>query len=205
MSRKVKTNEAAAMATMTIQPAPAAAPEPIAPWRRQLTETQERVCELASDMILNGSDAKSIEMFLSGLVRHDRKRRYPDLHGRDEAAVTDTVSCWTKALIRNWPNKKPDVERPEPTTVTEMVCSNVRGELEQHFQDFMTTVGDLAEVYLLRDVLRDWYTQHNELGEAFSYQIDASHTYVKVSWKRHKQLRAFARALDMGEMDADED
>jgi hypothetical protein len=175
--------------------------EESAPWRKNLTPTQERFADLAADLILNGGDDEDVYLFLRAAMRHERRRIFPEtLTGKYRITSPDEfanqhIGREFKSLARNWPERPAKAEDPKPRTVKEMISVNVRRQLQDSFEEFMRDAEGLTDIYLLRDVFIDWISGHRELGEAFSRVLETDQTYIQVPWKLERQVRQFVELL----------
>lgn len=171
----------------------------------KLPEIQEQIAELASDLIMNGGDRRSVDKLLEAVIRHSTLRRFStfkDQTCREELAeqhAAEWRAGWYRRLARHWPENSPAIQKAKTVTITDLLASNVRLDVESSFQSFIRNVEGFTDLFLLRDILRDVDSGNGELGEAFAHQLAQCHTYVKVSWKYADRVREFARLLEDGD------
>ena len=193
-------------APIQIKPAEAKPKTEKPAYLRELTDIQLRACELASDLIMNGGAHDDVSGLLYNLIAHEWRRRFPDWHDgpakADKLATDHAENFWPKwyaKLAKHWPEATKLPERPEPTTVIEMVRENARRRLENvFFDDFM---GDASpeDVYFLREVLENAFNSGWSLPESFAYETTMDHTYIKVPYKRVKLVEKYIALLEEGE------
>lgn len=90
-----------------------------------LTQTQEEIADLASDIQLNGGARQDLIPILSGLLRHQRRRRsYVQVceHRSAEKAEQDAGDFadsykdqWYRHLAKHWPEKKVEAGEDDST------------------------------------------------------------------------------------------
>jgi hypothetical protein len=177
-----------------------ASPAPVAP--QPLTDFQETVCNLAADLILNGGDQVDVSHLLAATIGHSFNLRFPECGWRQDRIKRDSPE-WLKMLSRHWPAKV-EREHPLPTTVSEMVRANLRGNLEERFEEFMTAAR-MHELYLMLEVLESFdgltggpndEAAESVLAEAFMREIESDQTYVKVPRDRVEAVEEFLETID---------
>jgi hypothetical protein len=102
-----------------------------------LTEFQEELCDLCGDIMLRGAHPDDTRKFLSALLAHDYRRRFPNypLDGKEREEHTqkranDPLPHWQQHLAKLWPETpaakiEPDIER----SVSEQIRSTARDDL----------------------------------------------------------------------------
>lgn len=80
-----------------------------------------------------------------------------------------------------------------PKTVTEMVRANVRGSLQEHFDESMTWTA--SNPYGCKEILEDAKSEGN-LMQAIYYSMDRSDIYARVLYKHKKGIEDFVAFLE---------
>jgi hypothetical protein len=178
-----------------------ASPAPVVP--QALTDFQETVCNLAADLILNGGAEADVANLLRATIGHSLNLRFPECGCYSEDRIKLDLPEWLKMLSRYWPAKT-QRKHPLPTTVSEMVRANLRGNLGEKFDEFMSAAR-MHELYLMLEVLDsfdsitggpDDEAAESVLAEAFMRQIESDHTYVKVLSDRVHLVEDFLETID---------
>src|SRR3954451_22498969 len=115
---------------------------------KNLSQVQEELADLASDILLNGGAREDVDMLLTALLRHERESKS---HGRIGTAVgREEANKYAKRfseryylnLAKSWPKEEspePGVhygQRPE-RPVTEMVRANIREKFMDEVEEFL--------------------------------------------------------------------
>ncbi|MGI8746556.1 MAG: hypothetical protein ACR2NN_29065 [Bryobacteraceae bacterium] len=173
-----------------------------------LTETQQTVCDIAADLIINGGDEDDVHQLLWGILGHNFRRQFPgwpsDPAERDKKAEDHILALkprWYAALAKQWPEPIARRKRPIPNTVAEMARDNARRRLERLFYEDYVGGAPTEDVYLLQEILEDAYGSGMSLPDAFAYEIGADDTWVKVPREHVKRVEQFIK-LVKGQADA---
>jgi len=181
---------------------------------KDLTEIQEQVADLASDILLNGGAREDVDPLLTALLRHRMRRmsfnRGPDAIGADESNRSAHESAALLAdkfyqhLAKHWPEKKDRSEhrppKPVPNSVAEMMRANVRQSLREEFDAFLTDEAGIEPVWLLNQVLH-LTNCGDDLAEHFCGVMDVAGIYVRVPWEHKARVEEFVAFLGKGESD----
>jgi hypothetical protein len=199
-----KTPTAEPAAKKTTPPAHKAAAERP---HKGLTQTQEEIADLASDILLNGGRREDLIPMLSGLLRHQRRRRSytgPREYRSAEKAEQEVADYadsykdqWYRDLAKLWPEKKVEVEDDSagPTAVKAMVQADLRRWLRGHFEQFLTDTNGLEPIWLLNEVLEYVESTSGDLAEAFAQAIGSADTYVRVPVEHKKRIEEYVEFL----------
>jgi hypothetical protein len=176
---------------------------------KDLTSTQEEVAALASDIILNGGDRAEVIPFLAALQRYRFKRLsvVDSSHTPaewEEVAVSrgmkdaeadyqDLAHCWPDRAAAQ-PVGAADV--PKPTTVKEMVFANVREELRDRLDQFLSDQAGLESFWLLNEILAYVHDAGYDLAQAFTTAMHSDKTYVRVSWSQADKVQGFIKLIE---------
>ncbi|MGA8029385.1 MAG: hypothetical protein WB992_19765 [Bryobacteraceae bacterium] len=182
-----------------------------------LTQIQEELCYLASDILLNGGAQKDVSLMLTALLRHDwRRRSYtrPTEAGANAAVVDHGAQEYAARLVDDhhrrlasgWPapksKSKDGQDNPKLRTVTEMVRADILASLRQQFEDFLDDADGIEKVWLLNEVLED-VNSGIDLPEAFYYAVRSiDELYVRVPWEHKKRIEEFVGLLEKEETNA---
>jgi hypothetical protein len=176
---------------------------------KTLTKTQEEIADLASDLILNGGAHEDVDLMLTALLRHEYRRfsfggrstfRTPT---QNDQLAHEHAARWLhdryRHLSAHWPAAKPEAKdaqnAPAPKTVAEMVRANVRGSLQNAFDEFMTDGHGIEPAWLLNEILED-ANNEGDLALAIHYALDQSQIYVRVPVKHHERIQEFVEFLE---------
>ena len=128
-----------------------------------LTQTQEQVADIASDILLNGGAREDLELVLGALARHHYRNmsfsRGPvgcgslsaaQLDARATAYATRIREDWYRDLAKHWPGRKAEAEGserlPVARPVTEMVRANIRASAQAQFEQFLTDTDGIEPI-----------------------------------------------------------
>jgi hypothetical protein len=167
---------------------------------RDLTSIQAEIADLATQLIVSGGMQADVMPFLSALYRHQYRNTtfcQDDAEETIKSRAASRAECCLRDLVRQWPQRaeKPTDEETTPTTVKDIVQTDLRNRLAEHFEEFVRDHADLESIWLLNEVL-EWYTSDSiDLAEAFARMIDSDKTYVPVPWPQAKKLREVAKLL----------
>jgi thymidylate synthase ThyX len=117
---------------------------------KDLTEIQEEIASLASDILLNGGAREDVDLMLTALLRHRVRRTSGGRHFQaEDPAKADQGANWSaqhlaerfyQGLAKHWPEKRPasadTPQKPAPTTVADLMRTNVRAHLIENFEEF---------------------------------------------------------------------
>jgi hypothetical protein len=176
---------------------------------KDLTEVQEQVADLASDILLNGGAREDVDLLLKALLRHRIRRmsfnRGPwaiDAAESDRSANGSAILLADKVyqhLAKYWPEKKDGSEhrptKPVPNTVAEMMRANVRQSLREEFDEFLTDEAGIEPVWLFNQVLH-LTNCGNDLVEHFCRIMDTAGIYVRVPWEHKERVKEFVAFLE---------
>src|SRR5579884_2723715 len=140
---------------------------------RDLTETEEEVADLASQMILYGGAREDVELLLTAVGRHrwrrftfNRASREADIDKSGEAYVIETVADWFQRLSSRWRNKLQPRTSPEnpnfSRTVTEMVRADIRRLVRRQLEDLLSNESGIETAWALNEIL-EWVNSGEDL------------------------------------------
>lgn len=182
---------------------PAASPERP---HKNLTQTQEELADLASDILLNGGAREDVDLLLTALLRHRLVRK--SFAAREEEGGREMANGHAERfregyyleLAKNWPVKpapEPYVhysQRPE-RPVTEMVRANIREKFMHAVKDFLKDTDGIEPIWLLKEVLED-FNNGDDLCDAVWYAFDRADMYVRVPHRHKERIEAFVKLLE---------
>jgi hypothetical protein len=182
---------------------------PLAEPRRELTDFQMIILDLAGDMILNGTNMDDLKELVHAVARHGWHRRWPDTDGfTEDTAYGKSVSeKWPLKLSRHWPEKTEQPSGPPPVTLSDMVRKNLRDNVRRLFNEFMQTAR-MSDLYLMAEVLQQYEGTgghwdedgcESPLAEAFMAQIGEWNRYIKVPRKIMPLVEQYIALLDRAE------
>jgi hypothetical protein len=162
--------------------------------KRELTDLQSMICDLASDLIIRGGQPEDVDQILLTVSRHASRRMFPtidhDTITNDEAGMRGNIAGWRKRIEK---------------TLSEQMRMDLRSQLASHFNEFVWRAR-WHELHLMRDVLNEFATismgpTNDEaeciLAAAFMNQIGQGETtYVKVPKEHIKLVEEYAKLLD---------
>jgi len=180
--------------------------------KRELTDLQSMICDLASDLIIRGGQPEDVDQILLTVSRHASRRMFPtidhDTITNDEAGMRGNIAGWRKRLARLWPKAEDatlEIELTIEKTLSEQMRMDLRSQLASHFNEFVWRAR-WHELHLMRDVLNEFATismgpTNDEaeciLAAAFMNQIGQGETtYVKVPKEHIKLVEEYAKLLD---------
>ena len=184
---------------------------------KNLTQTQEEIADLASNMLLNGGARQDLDLLLTALARHQYRNmsfaRGPldrgsssadEINARAEERAALLTEDWYRDLARHWPEPKAEAEGFESGSVarpvTEMVSANIRASARQQFDQFLTDVHGIEPVWLVNEILEN-VNSGSDMGEAIYYPMDRAEIYVRVPWEHRQRIEEFVAFLEKGESD----
>ncbi len=97
---------------------------------------------------MNGGRQQDVEDLIRGIAGHSfylsfHDNPYANPEGRE---ISDgEVSSWFKRLSREWPEKR-DPADPAPTTVSDQVRANVRGEIREQIEEFIPAAACMSRI-----------------------------------------------------------
>jgi len=199
----------------TKKPAPVERKTAVERPHKNLTQTQEWVADIASDILLNGGAREDLELVLGALARHHYRNqsftRGPLEHGSLSAAQLDANATayatrlredWYRDLAKHWPERKTETEDPErgaaARPVTEMVRANIRASAQAKFEEFLTDATGIEPVWLLNEVL-DNFNSGRDIGEAIWDAMDRAEIYVRVPYEHKERIEEFVAFLQKEE------
>jgi len=184
---------------------------------KNLTQIQEEVADIASDILLNGGARQDLELLLGALARH-HYRNMSFSRGRLESGslsaaqldasareyATTIREDWYWDLSKHWPERKAEAEDSERASaarpVTEMVRANIRASAQAHFEQFLTDTDGIEPIWLLNEVLEN-FNSGRDLGEAIWDAMDRAEIYVKVPYEHKDRIEEFVASLEKEEPD----
>ena len=195
----------------TKKPATAERQAAVARPHKNLTQTQEQVADIASDILLNGGARQDLELLLGALARHHYRNqsfsRGPLESGSLSAAQLDANATayatrlredWYRDLAKHWPERKAEVEDSERGSatrpVTEMVRANIRASAQAQFEQFLTDTDGIEPVWLLNEIL-DNVNAGIDMGEAIYSTMDRAEIYVRVPPEHKERIEEFVAFL----------
>ncbi len=188
----------------TLPPEPRAKPET---FKRELTDFQLLVCDLAGDIILNGGHQDDVHNLIFAAMGHSYRLRFGMSKGSPDEYLGNLHQDWIQKISRHWPEERPEPKEEKPKTVSEMVRTHLRDGLRSNFEWFLGSAR-MHELYLLWAVLQNFegvtHGPESERAEsvlalAFAYEIDSDSTYVKVSRDRVKLVEQYVGLLEAAE------
>ena len=206
-----------AITVNTKKPAPAERKTAVERPHKNLTQTQEQVADIASDILLNGGAREDIELVLGALARnHYRNMSFArgpvgggslsaaQLDARATAYATRIREDWYRDLAKHWPERKAEAEGservPVARPVTEMVSANIRASARRQFEDFLTDARGIEPVWLLNEILEN-YNSEQDMGEAIYSPMDRAEIYVRVPPEHKERIEEFVAFLQKEETD----
>jgi hypothetical protein len=176
-----------------------------------LTETQEQLAELATDMLLRGGARSDIDLLLGGLARHRRRRLLSCLRkgsGQQSEKELDEevargegdIDGWYRQLAKEWPTERRP-ERPEKafeglSVAARIAVADVRGQLADQFDQYLfITMKGIESAYLLNEIMEYVNSCGFEVPEAFAAVIDHDSGYVRVPADLKEQVVKFIALL----------
>jgi len=195
----------------TKKPTPAERQAAVARPHKNLTQTQEQVADIASDILLNGGAREDVELVLEALGRHNYRNmsfsREPlergslsaaQLDARATAYATKVREEWYRDLAKHWPERKAEAEGVERGSVarpvTEMVSANIRESARQQFDQFLTDARGIEPVWLLNEILEN-FNADLDMGEAIYSPMDRAEIYVRVPPEHKERIEEFVTFL----------
>ena len=197
-----------AIAVHTKKPATAEHKTAVERPHKDLTQTQEEVADLASDILLNGGAREDVDLLLTALLRHRVRRMSPGRHfAATDPAKADRDANWSanylaekfyRSLAQHWPERKDEPtnmqESPAPKTVAEMMRTNIRVSAREQFEEFITDSEGLEAVWLINEVLR-FHNCGADIVEEFCDVMETAGMYVRVPWKHKARIEEFVNFL----------
>ena len=171
---------------------------------RELTAVQAEIANEMAEIILRGGHKDDVELVLRGLMQHQNRRKsYNDSKTTAESAeyaegfADKWWTTWFTKLAKHWP---PPSNHPEQTkqvassAPAEMVRANMRGELEDLFDEFIRDEESPEEVWLLREILQSVYSGFS-LAHAFAFVLGGNSVYVSVPGRHVKLVEEYLQLL----------
>lgn len=197
-----------AIAVHTKKPATAERKVVVERPHKDLTEVQEQVADLASDILLNGGAREDVDLLLTALLCHRVRRMSPGRHfAATDPAKADRDANWSanylaekfyRGLAQHWPERKDEPtniqESPAPKTVAEMMRTNIRVSAREQFEEFITDSEGLEAVWLINEVLK-FRNCGADIVEEFCDVMDRAEIYVRVPRKHKERIEEFVAFL----------
>ncbi len=158
MPRTKKVHAMKTPAETTRQPKPAV--------ERELSPIQEVLCDLTSDVLLNGARREETELLVKALLMHQWHLNFGD-YPRDpakalEAAVTHAQrghDATYNDLVAAWPKKAVPQDEPVPKTISQAIRCQTRDSVRHGFEDFMGNASP-EELILMRNIFQERDSYH---------------------------------------------
>lgn len=172
-----------------------------------LTEEQETIAELASDMIMNGGAKEDVDLFLRAVGRHRYRLLLasfsqtgkPIAEADINSDAEHSAKQWCGALANQWQHKKPakrlSATASTSNSVAEIARTDIRGHLKGLFNEFVIGIDSFESAYLLKEILEYTVDGGYDMAQAFARVMDGDQTYVRIPGDIEDEVRNFIKML----------
>ena len=180
-----------------------------------VTGIQERIADIIGELMVFGGTRRNLDALCKIAADHEARRIYgrlmkdkpfPDFEKNVADRAADYAPVWYDDLAAARANRPrlPEAIRPEAKTVSEMILSGARHELEYYFEHFLTDAMP-SELYFLQQVMLTWDSIHPthkatgfeafHIANAFEDQIRRGREYVRVPSHLTDAVEAYLKSL----------
>lgn len=180
-----------------------------------LTGIQERIADIIGDLMVFGGTRRNLDALCKLAADHEARRIYGrlmegkpvfELERNVSERVADHAPRWYDDLAAARANRQhlPEVIRPEPKTVSEMISAKTRMEVGDYFEQFLDEAMP-AELLFMWQVMTTWESIHSahhatgfeafHIANAYEDQIQRGREYVRVPRHLTDDVETYVKAL----------
>ena len=176
---------------------------------KNLSQSQEEIADICSDIVLNGGAREDVSTLLTILARHSYMHRsfargrsrvdHEELAASAERYAARMNQEWYVDLAKHWSAQREET-KDEPAQlgqrpVTEMVRANIRESLREAFDEFLADSDGIEPAWLLHEII-DVANGEKDLAIGIRYALRDSSIYVRVPAKLKARVEDFVKFLE---------
>jgi hypothetical protein len=185
-----------------------------------LTPVQQLICDLVSDMLVNGGENRITDQLLDAAIRHKRWRWAVSVYGQEEAekiaeAVNERRGArfekWRDDLHAAWRESRtaPPTEKPSPSTAAARIRFSMIERVREQMEEFLAE-GTPEEIWTMWDIFTthdstnrgsDNFNEFPLAGAIEGALGKIAHDWIKVPQSFQKHILSYLECLQEAQMD----